>query len=105
MLVYSPADAAYNTWCSPTDKHLWGWGKRADMSTAKPRKAQTHPAAPIFGELDRVKLKRAVSTEARDFDPGMMGTIVHCHGTQAYEVEFDGIDDFFQIAAEDLAKI
>jgi hypothetical protein len=56
-------------------------------------------------ELDRVTLVSAVSDKGMTLDPGLQGTVVLCHGSEAYEVEFDGIDDFFQISAKDLAKI
>jgi hypothetical protein len=55
-------------------------------------------------ELDRVKLVSAVSDKGRALGPGLQGTVVLCHGSEAYEVEFDGIDDFFQISAKDLEK-
>jgi len=54
--------------------------------------------------LDRVKLVKAVSDRGRALGPGLQGTVVLCHGAEAYEVEFDGIDDFFQISAKDLEK-
>jgi hypothetical protein len=56
-------------------------------------------------ELDRVKLVKAVQDKGRALGPGLQGTIVLCHGAEAYEVEFDEIDDFFQISAKDLEKI
>lgn len=58
-----------------------------------------------LAELDRVRLTKAVSDKGRQLAPGLKGTVVLCHGTEAYEVEFDAIgDDFFQIAAKDLEK-
>jgi hypothetical protein len=57
-------------------------------------------------ELDRVKLIKAVHDKGRLLGPGLTGTVVLCHGSDAYEVEFDSIDDdFFQIPAEYLEKI
>jgi hypothetical protein len=60
---------------------------------------------PALDELDRVKLVKAVTDKGMALGAGMRGTIVLCHGAEAYEVEFDGIDDFFQISARDLEKI
>jgi len=56
-------------------------------------------------ELDRVRLNKAVRTEGRALASGLTGTVVLCHGVAAYEVEFDGIHDFFEVKAEDLEKI
>ncbi len=56
-------------------------------------------------ELDRVRLKKTVSERDRVLRAGLTGTIVLCHGTVAYEVEFDGIHDFFEVRADDLEKI
>ncbi len=58
-----------------------------------------------FDELDRVKLKRDILVEGRKLDSDLTGTIVLCHGSKAYEVEFDGIHDVFGIPADDLDKI
>jgi len=58
-----------------------------------------------FDELDKVKLTKAITAKGKSFAPGIRGTIVYCHGTQAYEVEFPGIHDFFQIPAEYLQKV
>jgi hypothetical protein len=58
-----------------------------------------------FDELDRVKLKKAISVEGRDFAPGLTGTVVLRHGHKAYEVEFDAIQDVFGIPAEYLEKV
>jgi len=63
------------------------------------------PKPATLGELERVRLKNAVESEGRALASGLTGTIVLCHGTQAYEVEFDGIHDVFGISAEDLEKI
>lgn len=57
-----------------------------------------------FDEFDRVKLKKAISVEGKDFAPGLAGTIVLCHGHEAYEIEFDGIHDVFGVPAEFLEK-
>jgi hypothetical protein len=46
-----------------------------------------------------------VSERDRVLRAGLTGTIVLCHGTVAYEVEFDGIHDFFEVRADDLEKI
>jgi len=69
--------------------------------------AEGMPAAiqAALGELDRVKLTRAVSVKDRAFAPGLVGTVVYCHGAAAYEVEFPGINDIFQIPADDLEKV
>jgi hypothetical protein len=56
-------------------------------------------------ELDSVRLTRAVWAKNREFSPGVVGRVVYCHGAEAYEVEFPGISDIFQIAAEDLEKL
>jgi hypothetical protein len=58
-----------------------------------------------FDELDRVRLKRAISVEGRDFAPGLTGTIVLRHGHKAYEVEFDAISDVFGIPEDYLEKV
>lgn len=57
-----------------------------------------------FDELDRVRLTKAITAKGRKFDPGISGTVVYCHGKDAYEVEFPGIKDFFQIPAGYLEK-
>jgi len=59
----------------------------------------------IFNELDRVKLKKSLETEGAALGAGLEGTIVLCHGNEAFEVEFEGIHDFFQIEWDDLEKI
>jgi len=56
-------------------------------------------------ELDRVRLRKALETEGSVLRSGLEGTIVLCHGNVAFEVEFDGIEDFFEIYWEDLEKI
>ncbi|WP_234731726.1 hypothetical protein [Acidocella facilis] len=58
-----------------------------------------------FSELDRVKLRKAISVEGRDFAPGLQGTVVLLHGHKACEVEFDTIQDTFGIPTEYLEKI
>jgi hypothetical protein len=73
------------------------------MPAPSPRPETAKP--PDFDELDRVKLKKAIAVEGRDFRSGLAGTIVLCHGHEAYEVEFDSIDDVFGIPAEYLEKI
>jgi hypothetical protein len=79
----------------------------AVMPTTKVRKIEEREATLLPGlhELDRVKLVKAVSDKGRALGPGLQGTVVLCHGLEAYEVEFDGIDDFFQISAKDLEKV
>jgi len=57
-----------------------------------------------FNELDKVKLIKTVIAKGRSFPGGLAGTVVYCHGTEAYEVEFPGIHDFFQIPAGYLEK-
>jgi hypothetical protein len=61
--------------------------------------------SPALQELDRLKLVKAVTDKGRALGPGLRGTVVLCHGSEAYEFEFDGIDDFFQVSAKDLEKI
>jgi len=57
-----------------------------------------------FDELDRVRLKTSVCDKGTLLPAGKQGTIVLCHGIEAYEVEFPDIQDFFQIKAQDLEK-
>jgi hypothetical protein len=59
----------------------------------------------VLHDLDRVKLKRAVTVEGTSLRSGLEGTVVLCHGSKAYEVEFDGIEDFFAMEPEVLEKI
>jgi len=59
----------------------------------------------VLHELDRVRLRRALETEGSVLGLGLEGTILLCHGNVAFEVEFDGIEDFFEIYWEDLEKI
>jgi hypothetical protein len=77
------------------------------MPATRVRKREEQKAAlpPALHELDRVKLVNSVSDKGRALGPGLRGTVVLCHGSEAYEVEFDGIDDFFQISAKDLEKV
>jgi len=63
--------------------------------------AMTRPLA----DLDRVSLKSPLIIKDRVLASGMIGTVVYCHGAQAFEVEFPEIYDIFQIAADDLDKI
>jgi hypothetical protein len=51
----------------------------------------------VFDELDRVRLRKSLETERRALPSGLEGTIVLCHGNVAFEVEFNGIYDFFEI--------
>jgi len=69
--------------------------------TAPLTKGATSPA---FDELDRVWLKSPVHDKGTRLPAGKQGIIVLCHGTEAYEVEFPDIQDFFQIKAQDLEK-
>jgi len=71
------------------------------MAVSKLKRHGEKISAP-FGELDRIKLKRAMTVKGRRLASGATGTIVYCHGVAAYEVEFPGIHDIFQIPAEDL---
>jgi len=71
------------------------------MAVSKLKRDGKKISAP-FGELDRIRLKRAMTVKGRRLDSGATGTIVYCHGVAAYEVEFPGIHDIFQIPAEDL---
>jgi hypothetical protein len=64
-----------------------------------------HSVIRALHELDRVTLVAAVSDKGRALGAGLEGTVVLCHGAEAYEVEFDGIDDFFQIKGKDLKKV
>ncbi len=45
-----------------------------------------------------------METEGAVLRAGLEGTIVLSHWNEAFEVEFEGIEDFFQIAWEDLEK-
>jgi hypothetical protein len=63
-----------------------------------------HEAPPALQELDRVKLTETVTAKGRVLRSGMEGTIVYCHGSEAYEVEFPGISDFFQVPRVSLIK-
>ena len=50
---------------------------------------QDGPEGANFRELERVRLKRSVSSDGRVCPAGSLGTIVHrYHGGSAYEVEF-----------------
>ncbi len=71
------------------------------MAVSKLKRDGEKISAP-FGELDRIRLKRAMTVKGRRLDSGATGTIVYCHGVAAYEVEFPGIHHIFQIPAEDL---
>jgi len=75
----------------------------AAMSDAKLKSPPD--GAPALQELDRVQLKATVVLKERTLHAGMEGVVVYCHGSIAYEVEFPGINDFFQIYAENLKKI
>jgi hypothetical protein len=68
-------------------------------------KAKPAAETAAFSELDHVRLTKAVSVKDRAFAPGLVGIIVYCHGVEAYEVEFPGISDIFQIPAGDLEKL
>jgi hypothetical protein len=61
-------------------------------------------AIPALHELDRVKLTETITAKGRILRSGLVGTIVYCHGSEAYEVEFPGISDFFQVPQGSLAK-
>jgi len=61
-------------------------------------------ASAAFAELEHVRLKHAVHDKGTLLPAGKQGTIVLCHGTEAYEVEFPDIQDFFQIKAQDLER-
>jgi hypothetical protein len=63
------------------------------------------PLSLVLHELDRVRLKRAMTVEGASLRSGLEGTVVLCHGSKAYEVEFDGIEDFFAMEPEVLEKI
>ena len=65
---------------------------------------EDQPFAPNFGELDIVRLKKPIMVKGQALASGLTGTIVYCHGVEAYEVEFSGLNDIFQIYAEDLEK-
>jgi hypothetical protein len=57
-----------------------------------------------FQEFDRVKLVKAITAKGRALRVGLAGSVVYCHGGDAYEVEFSGISDFFQIPRDHLQK-
>ena len=50
-------------------------------------------------------LKEDFQVEGRALGAGLVGTIMRCHGSQAYEVAFDGIHDVFGVLAEYLDKL
>jgi len=56
-------------------------------------------------DLDRVALTKALTLDGITLEQGRIGTVVFCHGAEAYEVEFEGIDDFFQIRSGFLTKL
>lgn len=58
-----------------------------------------------FYELDKVRLTKAITAKGRRFSPGLVGTVVYCHGKEAYEIEFPKISDFFQMPAGYLEKV
>jgi hypothetical protein len=76
------------------------------MPRAKRDVTEAPVARPLpLRELDHVKLIKAMSVNDTALTPGLVGTIVYCHGIAAYEVEFPGISEIFQIPADDLEKI
>jgi len=56
-------------------------------------------------DLDRVALRQAITLNGVELAKGRIGTVVFCYGATAYEVEFDGIEDFFEIRSECLQKL
>jgi UDP-N-acetylglucosamine pyrophosphorylase len=54
--------------------------------------------------LDLVRLKTSVCDKGTLPPAGKQGTILLCHGIEAFQVEFPDIQDFFQIKAQDLEK-
>ncbi len=73
------------------------------MSSSKTKRDREKQ--PAFHELDDVKVTKPLVVNDHLLAAGMAGTIVYCHGVAAYEVEFPGINDIFQIPADHLAKI
>ncbi len=71
------------------------------MSASKDKSA----ALLAIHDLDRVALTQALIVDGVTLAQGRIGTVVFCHGAEAYEVEFEGIDDFFQIRSGFLSKI
>jgi hypothetical protein len=72
------------------------------MSVTKPRTQPEDgksepPLSILFRDLDRMKLKKEIAVKGRTLSAGLTGTVVFCYGAEAYEVEFPGIKDFFQI--------
>ena len=58
----------------------------------------------FFREYDRVRLTADVPIEGRILKKGTEGTILHCYGQKAFEVDLDGFDQFFQIDFKYLSK-
>jgi fatty acid/phospholipid biosynthesis enzyme len=61
-------------------------------------------ASSVFRDLDRVRLTETITEKGRTLFAGLEGTIVYCHGSEAFEVEFQGISDFFQVSQANLVK-
>jgi hypothetical protein len=79
------------------------------MSATKPRTGpedgkRAAALSVAFRDLERVKLKKELTVKGRTLPAGITGTVVFCYGAEAYEVEFPGIKDFFQIPAGYLEK-
>jgi len=70
----------------------------------EPAMMPNRPAV-LFRDLDRVKLRQDLDVEGHHIGAGSLGTIVFCQGSEAYEVEFEGINDFFQISPAFLEKV
>jgi len=84
--------------------------KKSVMPVSRPKQTgstERRARQPAVGlrDLDRVKLTAVSKDRGRTIASGAVGTVVFCYGNTAYEVEFDGIDDFFQVPAENLEKI
>jgi hypothetical protein len=78
-------------------------GEKSVMPVTSTKRETAPPSG--FDELDRVKLKKDILVEGRTLGSDLTGTVVLCHGSKAYEVEFDGIHDVFGIPADYLDKI
>jgi hypothetical protein len=55
--------------------------------------------AKAFSELSVVKLRQSATIEGIDLSKGDEGTIVLCHGNEAYEIEFAQYDTVVCVSA------
>jgi hypothetical protein len=74
------------------------------MPTPQPKSETDAPSPTILLEHEHVRLRKTLTIEGRIFRAGTEGVIIFCHGTEAYQVEFPEINDFFLVYAENLEK-